>query len=133
MVVMQLQAAMAKLNEDTARRAAEEERVKRLISSIPTDARALFAYPMAWDAIERAGVVPSKMRPWISKKLVELLGADDAAVVDFLCGRLAARCGPEPLLQEMASFLEHAEAEQFIAKLWRMLVFHMLSCGGGSS
>ncbi len=123
---------MMKLNEDTARRAAEEERVKRLIATIPTDPRALFAYPMAWDAIERAGVVAAKMRPWISKKLVELLGADDAAVVDFLCSKLAARCGPEPLLQEMAAILEHAEAEAFVAKLWRMLVFHMLSSSGSN-
>ncbi len=66
-----------------------------------------------------------KMQPWITKKIVELLGEAEDTLIKFIVSKLLSHSTPEHLLDELKLVLDE-DAEVFVYKLWRMLVFHML-------
>ena len=47
-----------------------------------------------------------------------------AALVDFMIGQLSSRCAPADLVAELAPVLDD-EAEPFVFKLWRALLFEV--------
>ena len=101
------------------------EAVKELIAAIPTKRDELFAYGVDWEAAERGGVVESKLRPWVSKKIEEYLGEEEPTLVEFVTSKLAARQPAETIVAELSKVLDD-EAEKFVVKLWRMLLFEVL-------
>ena len=50
------------------------------------------------------------------------MGADDAGLVDHILRQIAARTTPAALASELRAALDD-EAEGFVMKLWRMVVF----------
>lgn len=85
----------------------------------------LFVYPIDWGVIERAGIIASTMRGWIVKKVAEYLGEEEESLTAFIVGKLDANCRPAELVQELSMVLDE-DAEQFVLKLWRMLVYYSL-------
>mmetsp|Transcript_62996 Transcript_62996/g.150050 ORF Transcript_62996/g.150050 Transcript_62996/m.150050 type:complete len:199 (-) Transcript_62996:111-707(-) len=67
------------------------------------------------------------MKPWISKRIMELLGDEDDIVVEFCIGHLtdSAESGtaidPKKLQVEMSGFLE-TKAQAFCSELWKYLL-----------
>ncbi len=95
---------------------------KRLMESIPTDQSEVFAQSLDWDTIDKHSIVAHQMRPWISKKIAEYLGDDEPPLVDFMCSKLNSRCSAADLVEELCPVLDN-EAEAFVLRLWRMLIF----------
>uniref|UniRef100_A0A673YWI6 RNA binding motif protein 25 n=1 Tax=Salmo trutta TaxID=8032 RepID=A0A673YWI6_SALTR len=85
----------------------EEKRkhIRSLIEKIPTARPDLFNYPLDWTAVDST-LMERRIRPWINKKIIEYIGEEEATLVDFVCSKV---------LDE--------EAEVFIVKMWRLLIY----------
>ncbi|KAF3600147.1 hypothetical protein F2Q69_00036672 [Brassica cretica] len=64
------------------------------------------------------------MRPWISKKIMEFLGEEEATLVDFIVLNTQQHVQAAQMLELLQSILDE-EAEMFVLKMWRMLIFEI--------
>jgi RNA-binding protein 25 len=119
--------------------------LKALMDSIPTAAAPLFAHAVAWDSVD-ATFVEKRIQPWVTRKITEYLGEEEKTLVAFVCSKIAAKAKPQyvsltrcsslprafffwlvayfcrVILEEIKMVLEE-EAEPFVLKLWRLLVY----------
>ena len=109
------------LEEEKKRKAAIEQSI---IDKIPTKKADVFSYDIDWSAFKTSGA-ESLCRKWVAKKTVELLGEEEDAVVDFVLEKLRERVDASVLLEELSVFLDE-EAESFVLKLWRMIIYETL-------
>jgi hypothetical protein len=68
------------------------------------------------------------MRPWIAKKITEYFGEGDetAALIEYICKKISEHSKPLEVLDQLKELLD--EAETFVVRMWRMLIFEMLRC-----
>jgi len=62
---------------------------------------------------------------WVSKKVAELLGAEETSLVKFIGSKLKAHASCEALVTELAPVLDDdndKQAEKFVLKLQRLLI-----------
>lgn len=116
-----VQAAASQLSEDER----QKLRQKQIVDKIPTDKNDLFAYRIDWDRVERLDLINSAVKSWVIKKVVEYLGEEEETLISFILNKLTHRCIPGELLTELSAVLDE-DAEQFVVKLWRMLIFLIL-------
>lgn len=98
--------------------------LKALIATIPTQREPLYAEVVDWDTVEAAGVLETKLRPFVAKKMLEYLGEEEPSLVEHVVAKLRARTPASLLEEELAKVLDD-EAQVFVVKLWRMLLFEM--------
>lgn len=126
--------------EDQKRPDDEKRRhIKGIIDKIPTEKNALFSYPLDKSAIDNT--IERKIRPWINKKIIEYIGEPEPTLVDFICSKVLAGSTPQGILDDvqMVSYKYtlvqiysiHAlqvldeEAEVFVVKMWRLLIYEV--------
>ncbi|KAI8825744.1 uncharacterized protein EV422DRAFT_491626 [Fimicolochytrium jonesii] len=103
----------------------KEERhqaIQDLIGIIPADQEGLFAWHIKWDFLDST-VLNNKLRPWVTKKIVEYLGGEESDIVEFVMELLQNKTPAPKLLEEMGAALDPEEAEAFVMVLWRMLIY----------
>lgn len=59
------------------------------------DREELFAFPINWQIVESHGIIQSKMRPWIVKKIIEYLGEEEKTLTEFILTKLGQRAPPQ--------------------------------------
>ncbi|KAM5566759.1 RNA-binding protein 25 [Rosa sericea] len=96
---------------------------KQLIDMIPRTKEELFSYEINW-AIYEKHALHERMKPWISKKITEFLGEEETTLVDYIVSSTQEHVGAERMLQLLQSILDE-EAEMFVLKMWRMLIFEI--------
>jgi RNA-binding protein 25 len=96
-----------------------------LIDQIPTETKALFAYPIHWSNVDKYKIVQEKITPWIKKKTIEYLGEEAPSMVQFVLNQLQKHASPLVLLDELSIVLEE-DAEELVKLLWRKLAFEAL-------
>ncbi|KAJ0679763.1 putative PWI domain-containing protein [Helianthus annuus] len=64
------------------------------------------------------------MRPWISKKITEFLGEEETTLVDYIVSSTQEHVTADEMLDRLQSILDD-EAEMFVLKMWRMLIFEI--------
>ena len=99
--------------------------LKQMIDKIPTAKDELFAHPVNWKVLEQNNIINATMRQWIIKKMVEYLGEEEESLTGFIVSKLNSTCKPEELVKELTMVLDE-DAEQFVLKLWRMLIYYSL-------
>jgi hypothetical protein len=113
---------------DTAAEAAaltDEERAearKQLAYSIPQDKDGLFSWDVKWASL-RSDVIEDRLKPYVEKRSMDLLGVVEELVWDVVVGALRSKEGAEALVGELEDLLGE-ETEGFVKKLWRMVVFY---------
>ncbi|KAI4801704.1 hypothetical protein KUCAC02_019582 [Chaenocephalus aceratus] len=102
----------------------EEKRknIKTLIEKIPTAKPELFSYPLDWTMVDTT-LMDRRVRPWINKKIIEYIGEEEATLVDFVCTKVMAHSMPQSILDDVAMVSLDEEAEVFIVKMWRLLIY----------
>ncbi|VDK89679.1 unnamed protein product [Dibothriocephalus latus] len=95
--------------------------IKRIIEQIPTAKEDLFAYPIDW-AIVDSEFVNTRIRPWVDKKIVAYIGESEATLSNFICEQVLEHNPPTKILTEIAMVLDE-EAEVFVVKMWRLLIY----------
>jgi len=103
----------------------EEKRqaVKKLIESIPTKKEDLFTFPLDWSLLD-ASLMDKRIKPWVTKKIVEYIGEEEASLTDFICGSIMAKNNAEKILSDIRLVLDD-EAEVFVVKMWRLIVYEI--------
>ena len=64
------------------------------------------------------------MRPWISKKITEFLGEEETTLVDYIVTSTQEHVKASQMLELLQTILDD-EAEMFVLKMWRMLIFEI--------
>lgn len=101
----------------------KRKQIKAVIDSIPTTKEELFKYEIEWDYVD-SQLMEKRIRPWINKKITEYIGEEEKALLDFICGKLHARCNAQSILDDVAMVLDD-EAEVFIVKMLRLLIYEI--------
>lgn len=96
---------------------------KQLIDMIPKTKEELFAYEINW-AVYDKHELHEKMRPWISKKITEFLGEEEETLVDYIVSSTKEHVQASKMLELLQAILDD-EAEMFVLKMWRMLIFEI--------
>ncbi|KAF3431289.1 hypothetical protein FNV43_RR26019 [Rhamnella rubrinervis] len=104
---------------------------KQLIDMIPRTKEELFSYEINW-AIYDKHALHERMRPWISKKITEFLGEEETTLVDYIVTSTQEHVEADRMLQLLQSILDE-EAEMFVLKMWRMLIFEIKKVETGLS
>uniref|UniRef100_A0A0N5AA90 PWI domain-containing protein n=1 Tax=Syphacia muris TaxID=451379 RepID=A0A0N5AA90_9BILA len=110
--------------EDRIQTMTPEERkqmIKELIDRIPTAKDDLFAFPIDWKYVDSV-LVEQRVKPWVTKKITDYIGEEEASLVDFVCERVTAKTEPQKILSDIAMVLDD-EAEVFVVKMWRLLIY----------
>lgn len=112
-----------------------KEALRQLVMKIPTEPTALLAQPVNWPLLTTHRIVETQLKDWIGQKVVEYLGEGEegtSTLSNFIAQKLThvGGCSPQELRQELAMVLDE-DAEGFVLKLWRMLVFYSLKCDQG--
>ncbi|XP_059164253.1 RNA-binding protein 25-like [Physella acuta] len=102
---------------------AEEKRqkIKELIESIPTAKEELYAYTVDWDIVDQ-NLMDKRIKPWVNKKIIEYIGEEEPTLTEFICHKVVARSTPQSIQNDVAMILDE-EAEVFVVKMWRLLVY----------
>ncbi|KAF2286633.1 hypothetical protein GH714_023049 [Hevea brasiliensis] len=96
---------------------------KQLIDMIPKTKDELFSYEINW-AVYDKHELHERMRPWISKKITEFLGEEETTLVDYIVSGTREHVKASQVLEMLQSILDD-EAEMFVLKMWRMLIFEI--------
>ena len=120
----------------------EEKRqaVRKLIESIPTKKEDLFAFPLDWSLLDSVRILVSliihilllkfqnlmekRIKPWVTKKIVEYLGEEESALTDFICTSIMSKKNADFILADIRVVLDD-EAEVFVVKMWRLIVYEI--------
>jgi len=105
---------------------ARQLEVQSVIDRIPTTKDELFAIEIDWTLIDKNKIIDKKMKPWVVKKIVEYLGEEEKTLIDFIMGKITSHTPPAEMLVQLSPVLDE-EAEIFVVKMWRMLVYEMFT------
>ncbi|QCD90627.1 RNA-binding protein 25 isoform X1 [Vigna unguiculata] len=96
---------------------------KQLIDMIPKTKEELFSYEIDW-AVYDKHQLHERMRPWISKKIKEFLGEEETTLIDYIVSSTQEHVKASQMLDRLQIILDE-EAEMFVLKMWRMLIFEI--------
>ncbi|XP_031263131.1 RNA-binding protein 25 isoform X1 [Pistacia vera] len=96
---------------------------KQLIDMIPKTKEELFSFEINW-AVYDEHELHERMRPWISKKITEFLGEEETTLVDYIVSSTQEHVKASQMLELLQTILDD-EAEMFVLKMWRMLIFEI--------
>uniref|UniRef100_UPI00358E87D1 RNA-binding protein 25-like isoform X2 n=1 Tax=Myxine glutinosa TaxID=7769 RepID=UPI00358E87D1 len=99
----------------------KRQRVKTLIEQIPTGKAELFSYKIDWTALNKK-LMEKRIKPWVNKKIVEYIGEEEPTLVDFVCSKVMVRSSAQSILDDVTMILDE-EAEGFVLKMWRLLIY----------
>ena len=118
---------VAPSSSSSAKMSSDEKRkhIKTLIDKIPTDKNALFEYAVDWDMVDQS-LIEKRIRPWVNKKIAEYIGEPEPTLTDFICSKVLAGSTPKAVLEDVQMVLDE-EAEVFVVKMWRLLIYEIES------
>jgi len=102
-----------------------KKQLETMIAKIPTNKTDLFAYPINWTLLATSNLLELKIRPWLAQKCKEYIGAEEINFINMILKKLANREPPNDILKKVEMVLED-EAEDFVMKLWRMIIFELM-------
>ncbi|OAF67253.1 General vesicular transport factor, partial [Intoshia linei] len=99
--------------------------VLKFVERIPSDKDKLFGYYIDWHYVTD-GHVLSKIKPWINKKLTELLGDEEPVLENFIAQKLKDQTTPVSIVRDLFPILDD-DAEIFVIKMWRLLIYEIFA------
>ncbi|KAL7007880.1 hypothetical protein EMMF5_002527 [Cystobasidiomycetes sp. EMM_F5] len=113
-------------DEDEDTKAQKKQRkLKDLVGSIPNDKNGLWKYNVHWEQLNE-NIIRNKIQPFVAKKCVEYLGSEEEELISAVIDNMNAHKGPADLAEEVEPVLAE-EAEEFVIKVYRHLIFELLS------
>lgn len=75
--------------------------------------------------IKQSDIIEKKVRPWLIQKSKEYLNEEELNFVRMVIKKLNNAESAHAIEKKVAFILEE-DAEEFVVKLWRMLIFELL-------
>ncbi|BEI87165.1 hypothetical protein CcaverHIS002_0705110 [Cutaneotrichosporon cavernicola] len=104
---------------DEAEVAKQKARLLEITKSLPTSTRSIFRSSVDWSAVQQ--VMP-KIREVVAGGIKDALGEVDEDLAAFAMEGIKEQKGAEDLVDDLSPILAD-EAEVFVTKLWKQLVF----------
>ncbi|XP_002131684.2 RNA-binding protein 25-like [Ciona intestinalis] len=95
--------------------------IRALIERIPTKKDDLFDYTLDWSMVDST-LMEKRIQPWITKKIMEYIGEEEPTLVEFICSKIMTKSNPDKILEDISMVLDD-EAEVFVVKMWRLLIY----------
>ncbi|CAF0775533.1 unnamed protein product [Didymodactylos carnosus] len=111
------------INKAPASTDERRQAVRKLIESIPTKKEDLFAFSIDWSLLD-SSLMEKRIKPWVTKKIIEYIGEEEPTLTDFICTSIMSKQNAESILSDIRVVLDD-EAEIFVVKMWRLLVYEI--------
>eukprot|EP00828_Plagiopyla_frontata_P006461 TRINITY_DN1281_c0_g1_i3.p1 TRINITY_DN1281_c0_g1~~TRINITY_DN1281_c0_g1_i3.p1 ORF type:complete len:482 (-),score=108.32 TRINITY_DN1281_c0_g1_i3:64-1509(-) len=112
------------LNEDI------KKEFERMIKQIPATKGKLYQYPINWALFAKSGLLERKVKAWLAKKSIEYIGAEEETFIQMIYKQILSQETPEKIEQKVEKVLDE-DAEDFVIKMWRMIIFELLKVEAG--
>uniref|UniRef100_H2ZHU5 PWI domain-containing protein n=1 Tax=Ciona savignyi TaxID=51511 RepID=H2ZHU5_CIOSA len=99
----------------------KRKKIRALIERIPTKKDDLFDYTLDWSMVDST-LMEKRIQPWITKKIMEYIGEEEPTLVEFICSKIMTKSNPDKILEDISMVLDD-EAEVFVVKMWRLLIY----------
>jgi len=87
---------------------------------VPETLAGVLAHAVDWAHFSEVAL-EGRIRPWVSGRLRELLGQEEASLEDFIAGKLRVRAPPQEVLDELTPMLE-GEAGDLVRGLYQRVI-----------
>lgn len=111
--------------QEEEKKAVQIKVAQQILEKIPSDKETLFAMEINWELVKEKDIINNRLRPYIEKKIIEYLGETDEDIIEFICEQIEGKVDPNELIEQLKSVIEE-EAEVFISRLWRLLIYEMM-------
>lgn len=109
----------------------ELELVKVIHAKLPRTREDIFKTPLNWNTLFKFDLVEKKGRPWIAKKTRDYLGGvEELSIINLIVKVLNQKPNPQQLITKVKTILDDV-TEEFVEKLWQMLVFENMKADEG--
>jgi len=95
--------------------------IHSVIKTIPTKKEELYEYTIDWRAVKQHNIIYKAMLPWVKKLSFQILGEEEEAFVSFICKKLEEENSAPEMVSLLSPLLED-DAEEFVVRMWRMLI-----------
>ena len=116
-------------NKQAAQAILSNEHIKKelenIILQIPKSKKDLFDYPINWTLFATSNILDKKVKPWLVNKSIDYIGTEEPAFVSMIYKKVANRESPQEIIKKVEKILDE-DAEDFVMKLWRMIIFELL-------
>eukprot|EP00331_Platyophrya_macrostoma_P020680 CAMPEP_0176468914 /NCGR_PEP_ID=MMETSP0127-20121128/39426_1 /TAXON_ID=938130 /ORGANISM="Platyophrya macrostoma, Strain WH" /LENGTH=603 /DNA_ID=CAMNT_0017862673 /DNA_START=84 /DNA_END=1895 /DNA_ORIENTATION=+ len=99
--------------------------LEKIISKIPKAKNELFEFPINWTLLLQSDLTERKIRPWLSQKTKEYIGDEEINFINMILKKLVNKESPKEIIKKVSIVLED-DAEEFVIKMWRMIIFELL-------
>lgn len=99
--------------------------INAIAEKIPSKKEDVFGYPINWALFDQAELAEKRLKPWISKKIVEYLGEEEMELLQVIVNKLKEHSSPTDILSQLSIVFDE-ETEGFVLKLWRLIIFELL-------
>lgn len=104
-------------------------KIKEIVASVPTDKEDLWKVTINWNYLSES-IIDERLQPFANKKIIEYLGIQEDELVVAIIDHIRAKNDAQGLVDELEPVLAE-EAEEFVLKFWRMLVFELRAAEAG--
>lgn len=94
---------------------------EQLAAEIPRDTESLYAQPIRWEVLTK-DLVEKQVRPLVEKKVLELLGIEEAFLVEAVLEGVLGRVGARDM-EELVSEALGEEGRGLVRVVWKVLIF----------
>ncbi|KRW99775.1 hypothetical protein PPERSA_07852 [Pseudocohnilembus persalinus] len=108
----------------------QENPLLEIYKNIPKTKEDLFSYKINWPLLAKSDIIEKKIRPYLIQKSKEQLGDEEPNFVKMIVKKLNNFEPAEKIIQKVEVILEE-DAEDFVIKLWRNLIFETLKVEKG--
>jgi len=103
---------------------------KKIYEEIPIRKSELYKYPLNWEILMKIDIVEKKLKSWITKQTIEYLGVEEHKIINLIARKVVKGDPPQQIEDKLETFLRE-EAEVFVMKMWKFLVFEQLKVERG--
>ncbi|KDD76096.1 hypothetical protein H632_c358p0 [Helicosporidium sp. ATCC 50920] len=103
------------------------------MSMIPKDSASVLEYPLQWKYLDNPPRdVSERIKAWVTKRIVELMGEDEESFVGFIMGQISDKSSASEMIAALKDVLDE-DTLNFVVKLFQILIYEALKLEHGIS
>jgi hypothetical protein len=92
--------------------------VKEIYLSLPKAKEEILGHALDFAGMQQLNLLEKVVRPWVAKKIKELLGVEEQAMINLVLSHLkSGSASSDSMMAKVGGILDE-DSEQFVLKLW---------------